>query len=69
MRMFGLSILAGWGLILLTVALCIAFPRVIGSHFAAIAPYFVLLPLSLIIGSALYGIISLYRAGMKRARS
>lgn len=68
MRIFLFSILAGWGLMFLMVALCLAFPRVVGSHFAPIAQYFVLLPLFLLVCSSLYGMISIYKAGMRRAR-
>lgn len=67
MRVFAYVLAVGWGGLLGTVALCFAFPRLMSHHLAPIAAFFVLIPTSLLIGSAAYGVICVYRTGMKRS--
>ena len=63
---FGYLLLAGWIGLFATVALAFAFPKGISIILHPIAGYFVLIPTSLLLGTATYGILRLYAAGTKR---
>lgn len=65
MKILGHFLLVGWVGLFGIVALCFVFPESMGHVLAPIANFFVLIPVSLLVGTTLYGVIRLYRAGMK----
>ena len=67
MKLFGRLLLGGWTLLIVTVGLCFAFPKAMSQCLGPIANFFVLIPISLLFGSALYGVMRIYHAGMKRS--
>lgn len=67
MKIFRRVLVAGWFFYLLTVALIFAFPQPVGHILRPFATlYFGLGMLLLLMGSAAYRILRLYRAGMQR---
>jgi hypothetical protein len=66
MKTFGRVLLSGWLLLFLTVGLVFAFPKPASRILHPIAPYFQVVPLLLLIGTATYGLVRIYRVGMKR---
>ena len=64
---FGYVLLVGWVGLFATVALVFAFPKAVGPLLDPIRDYLVLIPTSLLLGTAMYGIMRLYRGGMNRA--
>lgn len=67
MRVFKYVLIAGWAVLLGIVALVFVIPKPMGYILKPIADFFVLFPASLLIGTGLYGIIRLYKIGMKRS--
>jgi hypothetical protein len=67
MRVLRSFLIFGWVILLGTVLLCFIFPKPMGHMLEHVADFFVLVPAALLIGTALYGIIHLYRAGMRRS--
>ena len=63
---FGYLLLAGWIGLFATVALAFVFPKGMGIILRPMASYFVLIPTSLLLGTAAYGALRLYSSGMKR---
>ena len=68
MRVFGRTLLSAWLLLFLTVALAFAFPKPFSRIIGLFAPYFQLIPMFLLIVTATYGLIRVYRAGMIRTK-
>jgi len=58
-------LLSGWLLFLLVVILLVIFPKPASHVFHSFAPYFQVVPILLLIGTAMYGVIRLYRFGMQ----
>ena len=67
-KTLGYILLIGWVGLFSFVALVFAFPKSVGSLLHPIADFFVLIPTFLLLGTAIYGIMRLYRAGMNRAQ-
>ena len=65
MKLFGRVLLAGWLLLILTFGLAFAFPKPVSHVLHSFAPYFQLIPMFLLIVTAVYGLLRLYRQGMK----
>jgi hypothetical protein len=65
----GYFLLIGWGALFAFVALVFIFPKTVGPILHPIADYFVLVPTFLLFATALYGVMRLYRAGMKYSRT
>lgn len=63
----GYVLLVGWIGLIAIVALVFAFPKSVGPLLHPIADYFVLIPISLLFGTAVYGVMRLYRSGMDNA--
>jgi hypothetical protein len=63
---FGWILIAGWGLLFLTVAAFFMFPKSMSDVFKPVADFFVLWPASLLVGTGAYAIILIFRASMKR---
>lgn len=66
-KILGYMLLIGWMGLFSFVALVFAFPKSVGPLLHPIADYFVLIPTSLLLGTAVYGVMRLYRAGMDHA--
>jgi len=66
MKLFGRVLLVGWLMLILTVGLAFAFPKPVSRILHSIAPYFQLIPALLLIATAAYGLLRLYRQDMKR---
>lgn len=66
MKIFGRFLLSGWLLLFLTVVLVFAFPKPASRVLHSFAPYFQLIPILLLIGTVAYGLLRIYRSGMKR---
>ena len=66
MKLFGWILLVGWLLLILTVGLAFAFPKPISRILHSFAPYFQLVPIFLLIATAAFGLLRLYRQGMER---
>jgi len=66
MKWFGRSLLIGWLLLVLFVTAGFQFPKLVSRLFGWLAPYIVLIPLSLLFGTAVFVALIVYRAGMKR---
>jgi hypothetical protein len=65
-KALGLMLLIGWIGLISVGALVFAFPKSVGPFLRPIADYFVLIPTSLLLGTAVYAVMRLYRAGMNR---
>lgn len=65
MRVFKYCLIFGWIGFLGTALLCFVFPKAMGYMLGPISGFFVLVPASLIFATSLYGIIHLYRTGMR----
>jgi hypothetical protein len=59
-------VLAAWVLFFAVVALFFAFPKPMSRILHPVTPYFVLLPIFVLVLSAFYGVLRVYRLGMKR---
>ena len=68
MKLFGYFLALGWGLLFTTVALSFLLPNAMHRILSPIAGGFVLIPSVLLIASGLFGLLQLYRVGMKRSR-
>ena len=66
MKWLGRSLLIGWLLLALFVTAGFSFPKQMSRLFGWLAPYIVLIPLLLLLGSAVFVVLVVYRAGMKR---
>jgi hypothetical protein len=66
MKTFGIILATGWGLFFLTIALLFTFTKLVANILHPIFPYFPLIPGSLLLLTAVYGILRLYRLGMNR---
>jgi hypothetical protein len=66
MKGFGFVLLSGWLLLFVTVVLVFAFPKAASHILHSFAPYFQLIPILLLIGTVTYGLLQIYRLGMKR---
>jgi hypothetical protein len=64
---FGRVLLLAWLILGLTVALAFAFPKSASHLLHPVAPYFQLIPISLLIGTVAYVLLRVYRFGMKRS--
>jgi len=69
MKIFGRVLLSGWLLLFLAVVLVFAFPKPASHILHSFAPYIQLIPILLLIGTAAYGLLRVYRLGMKRPAS
>jgi len=67
MKIFKYVLLVGWALLFGTVALVFVFPKSMSHILKSIADSFVLVPASLLAGTGLYGVMRLYKAGMKHS--
>jgi hypothetical protein len=65
-KFLGRTLLVGWGLFILFIAICLLLPRAIPhAHFLSqIAPFFLLVPITLLIGTAVYVLARILRAGV-----
>src|ERR1700721_321331 len=63
---FGWVLIAGWGLLFLTVVLMFTFPKCMSHLFRPVAEFFVLWPAGLLLGTGVYVIILIFRSGMRR---
>lgn len=66
MRIFGRILLSAWFLLGLMVVLVFSFPKPASHILHSFAPYLQLIPIALLLGTVAYGILRLYRLGMKR---
>jgi hypothetical protein len=66
MKIFGFVLLSGWLLLFFEIVLVFTFPKPVSHVLHSFAPYFQLIPILLLIGTVLYGLIRVYRLGMKR---
>jgi hypothetical protein len=64
-KTFARILLSGWALLFATVLLIFIFPKPASRLLHGFAPYIQIVPLLLLIGSAIYGLTRIYRAGMK----
>jgi len=62
---FGWVLVGGWGLLFLTVAACFTFPKDTSYILEPVGDFFVLWPVSLLIGTWVYAIILIFRVGMR----
>ena len=65
MKLFRRFLLSGWVLLFTTVGLCFAFPKPMSHFLGPIGSFFVLIPIALLLGTAIYAVMFLFRAGMR----
>jgi hypothetical protein len=63
---FGWVLLIGWGLLALFVAAAFTFPKAMSHLFGSIAWAIVLWPASLLIATAIYIVVTVFRVGLRR---
>jgi hypothetical protein len=61
----GRALLFGWGLFILFIAVCFLLPKAIPHFSGQVAPFIVLVPITLFIGTAVYVLARIFRAGIK----
>jgi hypothetical protein len=66
MKWFGRFLLAGWSFFVLFVIAGFNFPKVMSRLFGWSAQFIILIPMSLLLGTAVFVVMLLYRAGMRR---
>jgi hypothetical protein len=66
MKIFGIIVATGWGLLFVTVALLFTFTKPVSNILHPIFPYFPLIPGSLLLLTVVYAILRLYHFGMDR---
>lgn len=66
MKWFGRFLLVGWSLFVLFVIAGFTFPKLISRLFGWFAPFDVLIPMSLLLGTAIFVVMIVFRAGMRR---
>lgn len=64
---FGWVLITGWALLFLFVGAYFEFPKPMSHVFGRVADFIVLWPLFLMIGTAIYAVILLFRIGMRRS--
>jgi hypothetical protein len=65
-KLYGRFLMVGWVLLALFVAIGFHFPKEMSRIIGWSAHYFVLIPLFLFLGSAVYLMLVIFRAGTKR---
>lgn len=66
MKTFGYFLLSGWLLLFLFAVLAFSFPKTVSHFLHSFANYVQLVPIALMVGTVAYGLIRIYRLGMKR---
>lgn len=66
MKWFGRVLLSGWLLLALFIAAEFTFPKEMSHLFGWVAPFIVLPPLVLVMSSAVFALLFVYRLGMRR---
>jgi hypothetical protein len=66
-KILGKALLVGWALFILFIAACFLLPKAIPHFSSQIAPFIVLVPIVLLIGTAVYVAARIFSAGFKRA--
>ncbi len=64
-KFLGRALLVGWGLFILFIAACFLLPKAIPHFSSPIAPFVVLVPITLLIGTAVYVFARIFRAGIR----
>jgi hypothetical protein len=67
MKLFGRALLIGWSALALFVSACFTFPKLMSRLFGWFAPFIVLVPVSLFLGTAVFVVLLIFRTGMKRS--
>jgi hypothetical protein len=68
LKYFGYLLVLGWAGLFGTVALSFIFPAYMSHILGPIADFFVLIPVSLLFSTAAFGVIHLYRTGLRRSK-
>ena len=66
MRIVARILIVGWVLLALSVALTFVWPKLASRVLHPISAYFQLIPMTLLVATALYGLVRIYRAGIAR---
>lgn len=66
-KFLGRALLVGWGLLVLFIVSSFLLPKAIPHLSSQIAPFVVLVPIILLIGTAVYVLARIFRAGIKGA--